>query len=142
MNKMTGSSKCVNTERERKEKRVQLGWFSCGASPCLLGHLVLVGPGQLIQVGLQDGLHLLVVGRAERGRRRLAEGNGRRRRGSPAPQRGSRASLLLHLVVQVLVTVGVNRHGRGPTVAVVPGDGHKGQADFADRLNSEEPVKR
>lgn len=91
---------------------------SKGVSPCLLGHLVLVSSGQLIQVGLQDGLHFLVVGGAERGRRGLAEGN-RRRRGGSASQRRSGASLLLYLVVQVLVTVGLN--GRGPAVAVVSG---------------------
>lgn len=78
-----------------------------GASPCLLSHLILVSSGQLIQVGLQNGLHLLMVGRAERGRWGLAEGGCRRRR-CPSSQGRCGTPLLLYLIVQTLVAVGLN----------------------------------
>lgn len=86
-------------------------------SPRLLGHLILISSGQLVQVGLQNGLHLLVVGRAERRGRGLVEGGRCRRRGS-ASQGRSGAPLLLDLIVQILVAVGLERHGRGPGAVI------------------------
>ena len=93
-------------------------WQYGGASPCLFGHLVLVSPGQLIQVGLQNGLHFIMVGRAEGGRWWLAVGHCGGRWSSP-PQGRSGTPLLLLVMVQVLVTVRLNGHGRGPAVAVI-----------------------
>ena len=90
-------------------------------SPGLLGHLVLVRPGQLVQVRLQDGLHLLMVGGAQGGGGRLAEGRRHGRRGTPFYGRGG-AVFLLPVVVQV----GLDVQGRGPAVAVVPAMGTEG----------------
>lgn len=91
--------------------------------PCLLGHLILVSSGQLIQVGLQNGLHFLMVGRAERRGWGLAERSCCCccRRGGSSSQGRSGTSLLLYLIVQILVAVGLDRHGWSPTVAVISG---------------------
>lgn len=86
--------------------------------PCLLGHLILVSSGQLIQVGLQNGLHFLVVGRAERGGWGLAEGSCCRG-WRASPQGRSGASILLYFIVQTLVAVGLEGHGWSPVVAIV-----------------------
>lgn len=105
---------------EIRRSQNAVNWSFKRSSPCLLGHLILVRSGQLIQVGLQNGLHFLMVGRAERGRWGLVEGSCCRRGGSSSQGR-SGTSLLFYLIVQILVAVGLDRHGRGPAVAVISG---------------------
>lgn len=67
-------------------------------------------------MSLQNGLHFLMVGGAKRRWWRLAERCYCRRRYSSQWRSGT--VLLLQLTVQVLVMVGLNRHGWSPTGAV------------------------
>lgn len=104
-------------------------WYGIGFSsssngrlPCLLGHVHLVGSRQLVQMGLQHGLHLVPRRRGEGGRRLLAEGDGGRGGGHPADGRGGHPLLLfLQLVLHALVEVRLHRHRRTPAVAFVSG---------------------
>lgn len=98
-------------------ERKVVDWSFVRSLPCLLGHLILVSSGQFIQVGLQNRLHLLMVSGAERRGWRLAEGSCCRRRGSPS-QGWSGTPIPFYLIVQTLVVVGLERHGRCP-VAVI-----------------------
>ena len=98
--------------------------------PCLFGHVQLVRSGQLVQVGLEHGLHLLAGGGGEGGCGLLAEGH-RGRGGGHAPdgRRGDSLVLLLQLVLQALVEVGLHGHGRAPAVALIPGGGEAGERE-------------
>lgn len=97
-------------------------WSQCCCLPWLLGYFILVSSGQLIQMGLQNRLHFLMVSWAERRWWRLVVRCCCCRRGSSSSERWSRSPLFLSVIVQTLVAVGRERERRGPTVVVVSGE--------------------
>lgn len=89
--------------------------------PCLFCHVHLVCSGQLIQMGLEHGLHLVPGRRGEGGCGLLSKGHSSRGRGNPSDGRGGNPLLLfLQLVLHALVKIGLHGHGRAPAITLIP----------------------
>ena len=89
--------------------------------PCLFCHVHLVRSGQLIQMGLEHGLHLVPGRRGEGGCGLLSKGHSCWGRGNPSDWRGGNPLLLfLQLVLHALVKIGLHGHGRAPAITLIP----------------------
>ena len=111
----------IEMQTDRLIQSVQL-LLTPQSLPCLFCHVQLVNSGQLVQMGLEHGLHLVPRRRGESGRGLLPEGHSSRGGGDSSDGRGGDPLLLLlQLVLQALVKVGLHGHGGAPTVTLIPG---------------------
>lgn len=89
--------------------------------PCLFCHVQLVRSGQLIQMGLEHGLHLISGRGGQGGCGLLSKGHSSGGWGDPPDRRGGNPFFLfLQLILHALVEICLHRHGRSPTIALIP----------------------